>query len=544
MSVIARAVLAALCTALSGVAQAQAPAPSAPQMSAEELQIVYRELVETHDGFVYNVNLVGYPSEEAARKGWEQMQQPRFRAQRLDKIFKNVTPRNITLYVVDPPMREKLAVLDEGERSGPVLTVRGWMIVEVVSKRVAAAPAFETAQVGIPNLVASGILPSAAQLQSDPALRSRTAANRISTVADLDAAPAGLDLNMKLSSLNTLLTRSILLGRADLMDALLKRGANPNLCARKFCPLELAVLGKVPEMPGLLLKAGADPNQSDPAIGALEGPLNAVAFRGDLELANRLIAAGAKVDGLGRGQTPLMVAASAGNRAMAELLIAKGADVFAVTNTAPERTALDFAERGKHAEFAAWLRGAVRAKARESGQYAWEGWIEQDGRRHALDGKPIALKRAPFRIIVRMKPERMLYASASSDRRLFADFAKGERDSGLYSTMNIGAEGPEPNDLVVYEPQKPGERWGGSHAWWNEAKGSRFTKVTDTPQGREHAREIRSLVVIDAAEKVNDPVPVAAYKGASLYLVLGTRVRMTFMDDEVFGSRNVELRFN
>jgi hypothetical protein len=229
---------------------------------------------------------------------------------------------------------------------------------------------------------------------------------------------------------------------------------------------------------------------------------------------------------------------------MAEQLIATGADLFAVSRSAPERTALDFAERRKHTEFAAWLRGLMRTKAKDSGLYAWEGWIEQDGRRIAIDGKPVTLKKAPFRIVVRMKPDRMLYVSASSSPQLFEEFRKAGPDSALLSSANISAEGKEPAELVVHEPQKPGERWGGSHAWWKDDTDSRFTSVTDTPQGKEHAREIRSLIVIDASDKINDEIPVAAYKGGSLYLVIGTRIHMTFMDEEVFDGKTLELKFN
>ncbi|HVP08846.1 MAG TPA: ankyrin repeat domain-containing protein [Burkholderiales bacterium] len=524
-------------------AATHAQAPAAPSLSPEELRAVYTELLETHDGFVYTINLLAYPNEEAARRSWEQMQQPRFRAQRFDKIFKNVAPRNVTLYAVDLPMREKLANLAEGERSGPVLTVRGWLIAEMLSMRLAAAPKLEEVQAAIPKFVAAGTLPTAAQLQSDPALRARSIANKVRTAEELGALPADFDVNMRLSSMHTLLIRAILADRLDVVEGLLRRGANPNLCAHRFCPLQLAVYRKSPAGVDALLKAGADPNQSDPSIGVPEGPLAAAAYTGDAALVERLIAAGAKVDGQRRGETPLMAAASAGNRAVAELLVAKGADVFAMLPGGPERTALDAAERAKRSEFAIWLRGLMREKAKESGQYAWEGWIEQDGRRAPIDGKPIALKRAPFRIVTRMKPERILYVSASDDARLLDEFAKGERVGGLFSNANVSFESKEGDDLVVHQAQNPGARWGGSQAWWKDDKDSRFSGVSDTPQGREHAREIRRLVVIDSADKVNDPVPVSAYKGGSIFLVVGTRVHMTLMDDEVFAARNVELKF-
>ncbi len=518
--------------------------PPAP-MSRDDLATVYTELMQTYDGFLYTVHLLGYPDEDSARKGWERLQGPPFRMQRLDRIFKNVTPRNVFLFQLDPALREKLVSLTAGQRTGPVLTARGWVLCEFVSKRVTPVPGFEQVQAGIPGFVAARVLPSASELLSTPALRARTVANQIWTTDALSAAPGDLDVNMKLSSENTLLMRAVSLGRFDLVEALLKRGANPNQCARGSCPLEGAIFGGSRAAVDLLLGAGADPNQRDPSIGVEEGPLGAAVAKGDVEIVTRLIASGAKVNAQGKGASPLMAAAETASRPMTELLIAKGADLFAVTDSAPARSALDVANHGKHAAYAAWLRGLMREKAKGSGNHAWDGWIEQDGRRVAIDGKPVTLKRAPFRIVVRARPGQMFYASASNDARLVEEIRKGDPDSAFFSTMTTSAENPTGDtSLVVHEPRKPGERWGGNHAWWAKSESEkRFSSFKDTPQGREHVREVNSLIVIDAADRINDEAPVSAYKGASLFLALGTRVHMTFMDDEVFGVRTVELKF-
>jgi hypothetical protein len=534
---------AAMLLAVAAPLSAQAPAPAAPALTPEELRAVYNELAETHDGFVYNLNVFRFTTEDAARRQWEIVQRPNIRAQRLDKVFKTVTNRNYYLFGLEPALRDKVTSLYPGERSGVVQAGDSWYIIELVESRPVPVPTLAQVEASIPAFVASGRLPSAAQLQSDPALRARSFANKVRSVDDLAVLPAGFDMNIRLSTMQTLLIRATLTDRADLVEALLKRGANPNLCAHRFCPVALAIYRKSPAAVDALLKAGADPNQSDAAAGVPEGPLSAAAYAGDTALVERLLAAGAKVDGQRRGETPLMAAASAGRRPVAEILVAKGADVFAVRPSGPERTALDAAEGAKQADFAAWLRGLMRAKAKESGLYAWEGWIEQDGKRAPIEDKPVVIKRAAFRVVVRMKPERMLYVSASDDARLLDEFARGDRTGALFSSMNVSFESKEGDDLVVHQPQKPGARWGGSQAWWKDDKDSRFSSVSDTPQGREHAREIRQLVMIDASDKVNDPVPVSAYKGGSIFLMLGTRVHMTFRDDEVFGARSVELKF-
>ena len=542
LGVIRRAIVVAAFAALPGAAAAQVLGPS--PMSPEDLRTVYAELLQAHDGFLYTVHMVAYPSEEAARKAWEQLQQPRLRMQHFDKIFKNVTPRTFFLFAVDQPLRDKLVNLYSGERTGPVLTVRGWVIAELVSTRPAPPPKFEEAQASIPNLVKVGVLPSAEQLRTDPALIKRSAVNAVHSVDDLRAAPADLDVNLRTSSGQTLVIRALLTDRTDLLEELLKRGADANACAHKFCPLQLAIYRGSRRGFDLLLERGANPNQRDPSIGVMEGPLAAAAFRGDMEIAGRLLEAGALVKGEEGREPPLVAAAGAAQRQMVELLISKGADVLAITKTAPERTALDAAQRSKNAEFAAWLRGVMLARAKESGQYAWEGWIEQDGTRHALD-KPITLKRAPFRIVVRMRPERVLYVAAATDRRLFEEFRSPARDGALFFGGNVSFESNEGKDafLVVYEPGAPGERWGGSQAWWASDAGTRFTTTTDTQGGPEHAREIRELTVFGAGDKRMD-MPVAQYGGKALYLVLGTRIKMTATLDEVFDGKAVELRFS
>jgi len=239
-------------------------------MTPDDLRTVYAEAAQTHDGFVYTVHMAGYSSEEAARKIWDDLQQPRLRGLRLDQFLSNVAPRTAYLFAFDPPVREKIVTLYKGERAGPIRTARNWVIVELVEAQPAALPSI--ASIDLPALVAAGALPSAAQLRSDPALRRRSAANGVRSLEDLRKAPADLDVNQTLSTGETLLIRSLLHRKDDLFAELLDRGADPNRCAYKFCPLHLA------------------------------------AFRGERKIAQRLIDKGANVRAASRGTTVLQAA--------------------------------------------------------------------------------------------------------------------------------------------------------------------------------------------------------------------------------------------
>jgi hypothetical protein len=245
----------------------------AQTLPAEDLRTVYTELAQTHDGFLYTVHMAGYSSEQAARRIWEELQQPRMRAVRMDQFLSNVAPRTAYLFAFDPQVRERLVTLHNGGRAGPIRTPRSWVIVELVGTRPAPVPSFESVQADIPGLVAAGALPSAERLRTDPDLRKRSAANAVRTLADLRKAPADLDVNRLLSTGETLLIRSMLARKDDLAGELLRRGADPNACAYKFCPLHLAI------------------------------------FRGDRGLVTRLIDAGARIE----ARSALEAAERAGN---------------------------------------------------------------------------------------------------------------------------------------------------------------------------------------------------------------------------------------
>ncbi len=112
--------------------------------------------------------------------------------------------------------------------------------------------------------------------------------------------------------------------RRDVVQALLQRGARPNVPSRDqgFTPLHSAVATDAgacqPEIVRLLLEAGADPN-----IKSREGgtPLHTAAFTGDLEAAELLLAYGADPNETSaKGLTTLDIARDRRNVEVAALL--------------------------------------------------------------------------------------------------------------------------------------------------------------------------------------------------------------------------------
>jgi len=157
-------------------------------------------------------------------------------------------------------------------------------VAEVVEMRAQPLPEFEQLRPLLFELVERGMLPRPEALAGDPALQQRTLANGVNSSEAVDLLPASFPIDTRRSDGHTILTRALAQGRADIVRRALARGANPNLCAPRACPLELA-LGvrddaRAWDLLELLLRAGADANQLDPAQHALTLPLAAAAARG------------------------------------------------------------------------------------------------------------------------------------------------------------------------------------------------------------------------------------------------------------------------
>ncbi|HEY1302257.1 MAG TPA: ankyrin repeat domain-containing protein [Vicinamibacterales bacterium] len=119
------------------------------------------------------------------------------------------------------------------------------------------------------------------------------------------------------------------LDRADLVQILLRSGAQPNAKTRYgIAPLALAAVNGSTVVVDALLKAGADPNTSDPDG---ETVLMLAARTGNPEPVQLLIAHGAEVNAreTWQGETALMWAAAEDHAEVVKLLAARGADLNA-----------------------------------------------------------------------------------------------------------------------------------------------------------------------------------------------------------------------
>jgi ankyrin repeat protein len=186
---------------------------------------------------------------------------------------------------------------------------------------------------------------------------------------------AGALPNTGLASGETPLMRAARVGSAAAVDALLAAGAEVNAQekSRGQTALMWAAANRHPSVAKALVAAGADVNARSLATSAVYNmggsrsagtgnrettihqipqggntPLLFAARSGDVESAQLLIGAGARVDETGAdGNTALIVAAHSGHASLASFLIDSGADV----NAAP---------RGYSALHAAVLRGTLR----------------------------------------------------------------------------------------------------------------------------------------------------------------------------------------
>ena len=226
-------------------------------------------------------------------------------------------------------------------------------------------------------------------------------------------------------------------GDAETVKLLLDAGASANaVTGESSSPLiNCAVGADVPHNLPLLLSAGARVDAED-SFG--NTPLIAMSRRNNVEALRQILAAGAPVNQRNKnGMTALAFAASSDNVDNVRLLLDNGADPLAELGKHPpmgtSTTALSMArvyEQREHktSKVLPMLLDAATAKSVAASRRSVQVQIEQDGKRQPLGGKPVLLKRAPFRMIFMTRNGNDVMVQATSNPETFRSMQSNNVD--------------------------------------------------------------------------------------------------------------------
>ena len=524
------------------------------QLTSEQLAALYLEAAATHNGFVYTIDVARFGDCSQAQKVASDLDTPPNRLKALRQVTKTSRYANRFLFAMEPELREQVRSMSDGERTGVIKLASGeCLLAEVVEYQ--QRPMLDPKELGpvLALTVDRGWLPHPDQLAQEPRLRSRTVANKVRSVADLDAAPAGFDVNTRRSDGYTVLTHALLLDQADVARAALKRGADPNLCGPRYCPIQLAITlrddPQARQLLELLLQAGADANQFDRAQRTRVLPLAAASAK-DVAFVERLIKAGARLNGIPEAAPPLFAAAANGKREILDYLVAQGADLFATDTSrpGPPNTVYVAARATKDPQFIEWVEQRMLEAAAKSGKHKVELWVEQEGHRVPVSGGEYRLKRAPFRIVVRL-PESgapgMMIASAETPA-FHKDVRENAHESAIFRPVStVAEESNGRSDWLDVLPAGSSTKDGASQYWfWKNDAERRFTGLRGIGRATEYYKDIRAIV-LDAGtgpEKFQ-PVPIAQYGGGEIYVVAAVPVAMSIFDQRFIDPLLLKLTF-
>jgi len=524
------------------------------QLNAEQLVALYLEAAATHNGFVYTIDVARFGDCSQAQKVASDLDTPPNRLKALRQVTKTSRYANRFLFAMEPELREQVRSMSEKDQTGVIKLASGeCLLAEVVEYQ--QRPMLDPKELGpvLALTVDRGWLPHPDQLAQEPRLRSRTVANKVRSVADLDATPAGFDVNTRRSDGYTVLTHALLLDQADVARAALKRGADPNLCGPRYCPIQLAITlrddQQARQLLELLLQAGADANQFDRAQRTRVLPLAAASAK-DVAFVERLIKAGARLNGIPEAAPPLFAAAANGKRDILDYLVAQGADLFATDTSrpGPPNTVYVAARATKDPQFIEWVEQRMLEAAAKSGKHKVELWVEQEGHRVPVSGGEYRLKRAPFRIVVRL-PESgapgMMIASAETPA-FHKDVRENAHESAIFRPVStVAEESNGRSDWLDVLPAGSSTKDGASQYWfWKNDAERRFTGLRGIGRATEYYKDIRAIV-LDAGtgpEKFQ-PVPIAQYGGGEIYVVAGVPVAMSIFDQRFIDPLLLKLTF-
>lgn len=405
---------------------AAAPAPAPPpapavSYSPEDARILWEEAAYTFDGTAYDYTLYRFASEEEATH-CEGDWQCSPRAHRLEERTAERSNE------IAPWLRPAVVSPIGDARSKPVHdpVTDAWIVAQVTARRPATFDVRGVQPMAWLAAHAATALPSADALRSDPALRVRSALNRVFTVAGLQAALAAqafgtADLDRSLSNGSTLLVRALARHDEALADALVAAGASVDACGAKICPLEYVIAAQ--DHAGLrwLLARGVRVDRASDHAGALP---------------------------------PLALAAMVGDRDGVLLLLDAKADPLVSVDENLGRQVLHrslaFYVPSEQAEFLDLVYARMEQADERSGRFKWSAWIEQGGVRHPIvDGATITLKALPFRIVMKLPDDTSFRILSSEDPAFIGETRSGVMRRKMLGPGRSGAVGPDSRFIDV-----------------------------------------------------------------------------------------------
>ena len=514
------------------------PPPPLPNWTAAQWNDVFSAAEHTAGGTSYAYRVYSFSELEPAQ-----------RASDFGPTRETATQRAANLIDVEPYLRFALARLYRpDDRSAPIARTlpdgrQRWTVVQLVSRENAArlqlTPRFRS---DAAVWIAKGHLPGPDQL-TEPQAMARSTYFREFTAQQIAGIPANYPPDVEYGNLGTPLLSAMLRKDMEAAKALVQRGADVNHCGIWGCPVAYgARMDDAAESLAWvdwLLKNGARPDATDPrGPDIFSTALAGASFKGHLQVAQRLVEAGASVNGVAGGSdTPIENAAGQANKPMVEWLISRGASVLPLPdrgrNAFGPVTLYSAARDSKDAGFMQWAEQTMLRAAAQSPRYGFTVQFEQDGKRLSADpGGNLRLKPAPFKMVFRF-PEGAdgVQLGASLQAAWLEEFRKTDLRNAMFRPFASGAqtEASKPNSQDLFTMQacpataKVEDGCEGSHMFLNLDPADREDfHERRTAGGKSYVREVRTL--FDTSGSSNASAESAAlekFAGQTLYLVAG-----------------------
>ncbi|WP_169741249.1 ankyrin repeat domain-containing protein [Andreprevotia chitinilytica] len=421
----------------------------------------------------------------------------------------------------------------------------GWHVIRVDDVADGVPPPYEKARPGLLRIFNDTLATIDAKHSQPDALGNTLAALVIGPAQAKRLLDAGANPNAMNSDGVSPLVIACMSGDFELIDMLLKAGANPTLRKEKGLNAWYECLRTRPDTDKIvaaLIKAG----KFDEPDGFGLYPIHIAALHDNVVAVRALVRAGVNFEQRDPNhKTPLMSAASANAPATAKLLLQLGADPLA-TNDDPKipRTAFSYAQLGTpnspvySTATEELLHAATFEAARKKTKKQLDVFVVQDDKRIHVDGSPIVLKRKPFSFEFTLTNTDSVLVHATLDDAFIRALSTDPIHSSLGSGGTFEAE---PNDHSTHDLfLQPDDR--GNQVWWANKDGTRFDSSRRKDGKLIATRQIATFT--DLGPTPHTMTPVAQSTLPSLYLAFGIGESIGFPEEAIVQATTTELRFS